>query len=128
VEQERRLGGDVGEQAGTAEPVVVRIPAAKEEHEPARREAQVEERVPDVEPVDDPGEAQERPLHRGLDVEPERVLDLHDPLRVPSRTCAAVRRQYEPAHEQVEGVHGEDEGNLAPGREAAHSTTRQVIG
>ena len=60
------------EETRAPEAVVALVAATVEKDEPADRERDVEEPVPDVEPVDETRIAQQRSLDRRLDVEPSR--------------------------------------------------------
>jgi hypothetical protein len=71
--------------------------------------------------MDDPGEANERPLQHGLDVDPKASLEHDDPLAVTAGPFPSIGPEHECPHEHVHGVDTERDGDLPSERERPHA-------
>jgi hypothetical protein len=90
------------------------ITPAVEAYQPADREPDVEGHVGHVEDRDDAAPTKKKRLELGLDVDPEPPLESHDPLRVLRGLAPSLVVDDDVANGEVDGVHAEADGGLAP--------------
>jgi hypothetical protein len=107
--------------------VVARVAATVEEDEPADGEADVEERVTQVEPIHDTREPKQHLLDSRFEIQPDALLERDEALRVPPSSLAAACVEYELADEQIERIDEQAERRLPFEGKGAHAA-RHVIG
>ena len=112
-QQEHRLRAEPGRDHRSSKAVIRGVASAKQPHQPADGQADVQRRVGDVEPGDETPVRQHEPLELRLDVDSQPFLERDDPLGVAPGPLPAVTGERQLADEQIDRVEAEADRDLA---------------